>query len=204
MPASTSSYFGRLRLNDRETAVQITPCTIPEVLLITPDVYADGRGFFLESYNERELAKAGVTERFVQDNQSRSTKGVLRGLHYQLPHSQGKLIRVVRGAIFDVAVDIRVGSPTFGKWVGATLDETTKQFLWIPSGFAHGFCVVSDEADVLYKATDFYSPADEKGIIWNDQMLGIEWPVFSPTLSARDSAFKPLDPSSKDLPRYKP
>jgi dTDP-4-dehydrorhamnose 3,5-epimerase len=127
---------------------------------------------------------------------------VLRGLHYQLPHSQGKLIRVVRGAIFDVAVDIRLGSPTFGKWVGVTLDDTAKQSLWIPPGFAHGFCVVSDEADVLYKATDFYSPSDEKGIIWNDPTLGIRWPVEKPTLSAKDAAFQKLDPSGPGLPRY--
>ncbi len=127
---------------------------------------------------------------------------MLRGLHYQLPHSQGKLIRVVRGAIFDVAVDIRLGSPTFGKWVGVTLDDTAKQSLWIPPGFAHGFCVVSDEADVLYKATDFYSPSDEKGIIWNDPTLGIRWPVEKPTLSAKDAAFQKLDPSSPGLPRY--
>lgn len=128
---------------------------------------------------------------------------MLRGLHYQLPHSQGKLVRVVRGAIFDVAVDIRVGSPTFGRWVGVTLDDAAKQSLWIPPGFAHGFCVVSDEADVLYKATDFYSPSDEQGIVWNDPTLGIAWPVKSPTLSAKDSAFPKLDAASSNLPRYK-
>lgn len=130
--------------------------------------------------------------------------GVLRGLHYQLQHAQGKLVRVVRGAIFDVAVDVRVGSPTFGKWVGVTLDEVNKQSLWIPPGFAHGFCVISEQADVLYKATDFYAPADEKGIIWNDRTLAIRWPIANPTLSPKDAGFKPLDVTSKDLPRFNP
>jgi len=172
-------------------------------VIIAPKVFGDSRGFFLELYNEREFQRAGIAARFVQDNHSRSAKGVLRGLHYQLPHSQGKLIRVLRGAVFDVAVDIRVGSPTFCKWVGVTLDDASKRSLWIPPGFAHGFCVLSDEADVLYKATDFYSPNDEKGIIWNDLTLGIAWPVERPTLSAKDSAFQKLDASSPDLPRYK-
>ena len=170
--------------------------------MITPKVYGDSRGFFLESYNEREFAKAGIAEKFVQDNHSRSAKGVLRGLHFQHPRSQGKLVRVVHGAIFDVAVDIRVGSPTFGKWVGVTLDDAKKELLWIPPGFAHGFCVVSDEADVLYKATDFYSPADEKGIIWNDPTLGISWPIAEPILSQRDAAFGALTRSRTDLPHY--
>ena len=170
--------------------------------MITPKVYGDSRGFFLESYNEREFANAGIAEKFVQDNHSRSAKGVLRGLHYQHPRAQGKLVRVVHGAIFDVAVDIRVGSPTFGKWVGVTLDDAKKELLWIPPGFAHGFCVVSDEADVLYKATEFYSPADERGIMWNDPTLGISWPTEDPILSQRDAAFSALSPSRADLPRY--
>jgi dTDP-4-dehydrorhamnose 3,5-epimerase len=173
------------------------------VLLITPTVYGDERGFFLESFNEREFARAGIDARFVQDNHSRSSKGVLRGLHYQLEHPQGKLVRVVRGAIFDVVADVRVGSPTFGKWIGLTLDDVGKQSLWIPAGFAHGFCIVSDTADVLYKATDFYAPADERGIIWNDPSLAIEWPVNNPTLSAKDAAFEPLSATSSDLPRYR-
>ena len=173
------------------------------MLLVTPEVHGDQRGFFLESYNERDFARAGISARFVQDNHSRSAKGVLRGLHYQLEHPQGKLVRVVRGAIFDVAADVRVGSPTFGKWVGVTLDEQSKKSLWIPPGFAHGLCVVSDEADVLYKATDFYAPEDEKGIIWNDQSLTIDWPIRNPALSAKDLAFKPLSKTRSDLPRYR-
>jgi dTDP-4-dehydrorhamnose 3,5-epimerase len=173
------------------------------VLLITPKVYGDERGFFLESFNERDFARAGIDARFVQDNHSRSARGVLRGLHYQQEHPQGKLVRVVRGRIFDVAADVRLGSPTFGKWVGVTLDEESKQSLWIPPGFAHGFCVVSDEADVVYKATDFYTPSDEKGIIWNDPSLAIEWPCKNPTLSAKDLDFKPLSPTRSDLPRYR-
>jgi dTDP-4-dehydrorhamnose 3,5-epimerase len=166
-------------------------------------VHGDERGFFLEAYNEREFARVGIDAHFVQDNHSRSAKGVLRGLHCQQEHPQGKLVRVVRGTIFDVATDVRVGSPTFGKWVGVTLDEVGKQSLWIPPGFAHGFCVVSDIADVLYKATDFYARADERGIIWNDPSLAIEWPCQNPTLSAKDLAFKPLSPTRSDLPRYR-
>ena len=165
-------------------------------------MHGDQRGFFLESYNERDFASAGIASRFVQDNHSRSVKGVLRGLHYQLEHPQGKLMRVARGVILDVAADVRVGSPTFGKWVGVTLDEKSKQSLWIPPGFAHGFCVASDEADVLYKATNFYDPSDEKGIIWNDPTLAIAWPITNPTLSSKDLAFRPLSPSRQDLPRY--
>lgn len=170
---------------------------------MTPTVHGDQRGFFLESYNERDFANAGMDARFVQDNHSHSVRGVLRGLHYQLKHPQGKLVRVVRGTTFDVAADIRVGSPTFGKWVGVTLDEQSKKSLWIPPGFAHGFCVVSDEADVLYKATDFYAPEDEKGIIWNDQLLAIEWPIHNPTLSGKDRAFEALNETRSDLPRYR-
>jgi dTDP-4-dehydrorhamnose 3,5-epimerase len=182
--------------------VNVERCSISEVLLITPTVHGDERGFFLESYNQRDFANAGISGNFVQDNQSRSARGVLRGLHFQLNHPQGKLVRVVRGAVFDVAADVRVGSPTFGQWVGATLDENNKKALWVPPGFAHGFCVLSDSADVLYKATDFYAPSDEKGIIWNDAALAIEWPIDSPILSAKDRRFGPLDKSREDLPRY--
>jgi dTDP-4-dehydrorhamnose 3,5-epimerase len=183
-------------------SLQITKCTLSEVLLVTPRVFGDERGFFLETYSERDFAAAGITTRFVQDNQSRSRRGVLRGLHYQLEHPQGKLVRVTRGKIFDVAVDIRRGSPTFGKWVGVVLDDEKKQALWIPPGFAHGFCVVSDEADVAYKATDFYMPSAEKGIRWNDPLLGIEWPIESPTLSDKDLKYAPLTSASPDLPKY--
>lgn len=182
--------------------MQVTRCALPEVLLITPRVFADDRGFFLESYTEREFAAAGITARFVQDNQSRSKRRVLRGLHYQLEHPQGKLVRVTRGKIFDVAVDIRTGSPTFGKWVGTVLDDEQKQALWIPGGFAHGYCVLSDDADVAYKATDFYTPSAERGIMWNDPLLGIQWPIRDPILSDKDLKYAPLSPTSSDLPKY--
>ena len=165
-------------------------------------MFADDRGFFLETYTEREFAAAGIAARFVQDNQSRSKRRVLRGLHYQLDHPQGKLVRVTRGKIFDVAADIRAGSPTFGKWVGVVLDDEKKQALWIPAGFAHGFCVLSDEADVVYKATDFYTPSSEKGIRWDDPMLGIQWPIKDPILSEKDRNYPLLSSTSRDLPKY--
>lgn len=182
--------------------LHIDKCALPEVLLITPRVFADDRGFFLETYTEREFAAAGITARFVQDNQSRSKRRVLRGLHYQLDHPQGKLVRVTRGKIFDVAADIRTGSPTFGKWVGVVLDDEQKKALWIPGGFAHGFCVLSDDADVAYKTTDFYAPSAEKGIRWDDPLLGIEWPIKDPILSAKDLEYPLLSPTSRDLPKY--
>jgi dTDP-4-dehydrorhamnose 3,5-epimerase len=182
--------------------LDVTKCALPEVLLITPRVFADNRGFFLETYNKRDFAGAGLTAEFVQDNQSRSGRGVLRGLHYQLEHPQAKLVRVTRGKIFDVAADIRRGSPTFGKWVGVILDDAKKQALWIPEGFAHGFCVLSEEADVAYKATDFYSPAAERGIRWNDPLLGIDWPMEDPILSGKDLEYPLLTPTSHDLPEY--
>jgi dTDP-4-dehydrorhamnose 3,5-epimerase len=182
--------------------LEVTPCALPEVLLITPRVFTDSRGFFLESYNANEFERAGITARFVQDNHSRSKRGVLRGLHYQLGQPQGKLVRAVRGSIFDVAADVRVGSPTFGKWVGVTLDDDRKQSLWIPPGFAHGFCALSEEADVAYKTTDFYSPSEERGIIWNDPLLNIDWPIDDPVVAARDLAFGTLSATREDLPRY--
>lgn len=182
--------------------MEVTRLAIPEVLLITPRVFSDERGFFLESYNANEFARAGLTARFVQDNHSRSTCGVLRGLHYQLEKAQGKLVRAVRGAIFDVAADIRVGSPTFGKWVGVTLDDEHQQSLWIPEGFAHGFCVLSEVADVAYKATDFYAPSAERGIRWDDPLLGISWPIADPILSQRDLGYPRLSPESAELPTY--
>jgi dTDP-4-dehydrorhamnose 3,5-epimerase len=175
---------------------------VPDVVLITPRVFTDDRGFFLETYSQRDFASAGITARFVQDNQSRSSRGVLRGLHYQVEHPQGKLVRVARGKIFDVAADIRRGSPTFGKWVGQILDDEKKQALWIPEGFAHGFCVLSDEADVAYKVTDFYDPSAEHGIRWDDPSLGIEWPLTNPILSGKDLEYPPLSQSSSDLPTY--
>jgi dTDP-4-dehydrorhamnose 3,5-epimerase len=182
--------------------LQVDRCGLPGVLLITPRVFADGRGFFLESHNQRDFAAAGIPARFVQDNQSRSSRGVLRGLHYQLEHPQGKLVRVTHGRIFDVVADVRAGSPDFGKWIGTILDDERNQALWIPEGFAHGFCVLSDEADVVYKATDFYVPSAERGIRWNDPLLKIEWPIKDPILSARDLDFPLLSPTSRDLPKY--
>jgi len=166
---------------------------IPEVILVEPRVFSDQRGFFMESYKYSEFAAFGITERFVQDNHSRSQKGVLRGLHYQNPpKAQGKLIRVVVGEVFDVAVDIRKGSPTYGKWVGVKLSAENKRMLYIPPGFAHGFCVLSEVAEVLYKTTEEYAPDCEAGIVWNDPEIGIAWPVESPILSSKDAQLPPL------------
>lgn len=166
---------------------------LKEVKLLEPRIFADSRGFFFESYNQRTLEELGIRESFVQDNHSRSERGVLRGLHYQLMQPQGKLVRAVRGEIFDVAVDLRRSSPTFGQWTGRTLSEDNKQMLWIPAGFGHGFLVVSPVAEVLYKATDFYAPQGERSILWNDSQIGIQWPdVGAPVLSAKDAAGKPL------------
>ncbi len=159
------------------------------VLILEPKVFGDERGFFMESFNQRVFDEAvGQHVEFVQDNHSRSTKGVLRGLHYQLQQPQGKLVRVTRGAVFDVAVDIRKSSPTFGQWVGVELTESNHRQLWIPAGFAHGFVVTSDSADFLYKASDYYAPAHERSILWNDPDIGIEWPDFGgePKVSAKD------------------
>lgn len=174
--------------------MKVTPTTIPEVLLVEPRVFGDSRGFFYESYNERAFREAaGVAVSFVQDNHSRSRRGVLRGLHYQVRQPQGKLVRVVRGAVFDVAVDIRRGSPTFGRWVGAELSEENQRQLWVPAGFAHGFLVLSESADFLYKTTDYYAPEHERCIAWNDPELAIAWPLAGePVLSANDAKGKLL------------
>ena len=177
---------------------------LPGLLVIEPQVFRDERGFFLESYNEERFAGSGLPARFRQDNHSRSTRGVLRGLHYQLTHPQGKLVTVVRGTIFDVAADIRVGSPTFGQWLGTTLHADEPRALWVPPGFAHGFCVLSDVADVVYKCTDVYHADDDHGIIWSDPTLGITWPTDSPMLSPKDMRYATLDPARADLPRYAP
>ncbi len=163
---------------------------IPDVILIEPRVFGDDRGFFFESYNARAFAVAtGLSVDFVQDNHSRSLRGVLRGLHYQLPpHAQGKLVRVVQGEVFDVAVDIRRNSPTYGQWVGATLSADNKRQMWIPPGFAHGFLTVSESAEFLYKTTDYYAPEAERCIVWNDPAIGIQWPIdTAPLLSAKDA-----------------
>ena len=169
--------------------MKVTPTRLPEVLLIEPKVFGDARGFFMESWNARQFAQAGVSATFVQDNHSRSAAGVLRGLHYQIRQPQGKLVRVIAGEIFDVVVDIRRRSPNFGKWESVRLSAQSKSMLWVPVGFAHGFCVLSDCAEVLYKTTDFYAPEHERCIMWNDPDLGINWPLSSaPSLSAKDAA----------------
>lgn len=170
--------------------MQVTPLAIAEVILLTPRVFGDERGFFFESYNQRAFCEAtGLTVEFVQDNHSRSVRGVLRGLHYQLaPRAQGKLVRVIQGAVFDVAVDIRPDSPTFGRWVGEVLSADNKRQLWIPPGFAHGFLTLTDSAEFLYKTTDYYSPEHERCIAWNDPDLAIAWPLegTAPRLSDKD------------------
>ena len=177
--------------------MKVQPCAIPEVLLLEPRVFGDARGFFLESYNRRAFAQAtGLDVEFVQDNHSRSAKNVLRGLHHQVRQVQGKLVRVVAGEIWDVAVDLRRGSPTFGRWTGMKLDAVSHRMLWIPPGFAHGFFVLSDYADVLYKSTDFYAPEHERTLLWNDPALGIGWPLGGPgrdpILSDKDRHGVPL------------
>lgn len=156
------------------------------VRLLTPKVFGDDRGFFMETFNRRKAQEVGIPADFVQDNHSYSQRGVLRGLHYQYPTWQGKLVRVVLGEIFDVAVDIRPDSPTYGQWYGATLSDTNKQQLYVPEGFAHGFCVTSEDAHVLYKCTTLYKPEEDAGILWNDPDIGIDWPVDTPILSAKD------------------
>ena len=174
--------------------MKVTPTSIPSVLIIEPRVFGDTRGFFFESFNQRAFNLAtGLDVNFVQDNHSRSSKGVLRGLHYQIQQPQGKLVRVVRGSVFDVTVDLRKSSPTFGQWVGVELTEDNHCQLWIPPSFAHGFYVLSDSADFLYKTTDYYAPEFERSLIWNDPTIGIEWPLNTqPIISAKDAQGKKL------------
>jgi len=173
--------------------VNVILTAIPGVLVVEPKVFGDQRGFFYESYNRRVLEPHGIPGEFVQDNHSRSAKNVLRGLHYQIRQPQGKLVRVVAGAVFDVAVDVRRSSPSFGKWVGETLSADNRRMLWIPPGFAHGFVVISDYAEFLYKATDYWAPEYERTIIWNDPDLAIAWPISGvPTLAAKDASAKRL------------
>jgi len=170
-------------------AITVTATALPEVKIIEPKVFGDARGFFYESFNDREFAEqvqAGVE--FVQDNHSRSAKGVLRGLHYQIQHAQGKLVRVIEGEVFDVAVDIRKHSPNFGKWVGVYLSAENKRQLWVPPGFAHGFYVTSESAGFLYKTTDYWHPEHERTLLWNDPALALAWPVATPVLNAKDAA----------------
>lgn len=174
--------------------MKVTNTKIPDVKLIEPRVFEDERGFFFESFNHKKFEEAvGYSVSFVQDNHSKSTKGILRGLHYQLPpHAQGKLVRVVQGEVFDVAVNIHKSSPTFGKWVAVTLSSENKKQLWIPEGFAHGFLVLSETAEFLYKTTNYYAPTHERCILWNDATLAIQWPVdiHQPILSAKDAQSK--------------
>ena len=171
-----------------------TPTALPEVLILEPKVFGDARGFFYESFNQRDFAQAtGLDVQFVQDNHSRSVKGVLRGLHYQIQHPQGKLVRVTRGSVFDVVVDIRRSSPRFGMWAGVELSADNFRQLWVPPGFAHGFVVTSESAEFLYKTTDYWYPAHERSLLWNDPALGIVWPMQdAPQLAAKDAAAKTL------------
>jgi dTDP-4-dehydrorhamnose 3,5-epimerase len=175
-------------------AISVTATALPEVKIIEPKVFGDARGYFYESFNAREFAESVEADvEFVQDNHSRSAKGVLRGLHYQIEHAQGKLVRVVEGEVFDVAVDIRKSSPNFGKWVGVVLSTENHRQLWVPPGFAHGFVVLSESAQFLYKTTDYWYQAHERSIVWNDPDIGIEWPIdFEPLLAAKDAAGKRL------------
>lgn len=174
--------------------MKATPLAIPDVVLIEPKVFRDERGFFFESFNQAQFEEAiGKSVQFVQDNHSRSAKHVLRGLHYQIQQPQGKLVRVVQGEVFDVAVDLRKNSKTFGQWVGEILSAENKRHIWIPEGFAHGFVVLSDAAEFLYKTTDYYAPAHERCILWNDATLAIQWPAgIQPILSAKDAQGKPF------------
>lgn len=176
--------------------------TLPDVLLIEPRVFGDARGFFLERYHAERYADAGLDVQFVQDNHSRSRRSTLRGLHFQRRHPQGKLVEVAQGRVWDVVVDLRPGSPAFGQWEGHELDDEAHRQLWVPPGFAHGFCVLSDHADVLYKCTDVYRPDDEGGVAWDDPDLRISWPVDSPLLSDKDRALPPLRTlAAADLPQ---
>ncbi|MCY1669481.1 dTDP-4-dehydrorhamnose 3,5-epimerase [Novosphingobium sp. SL115] len=175
--------------------MNIIECDIPGPLVIEPKVFGDDRGFFMESWNAEGFAKAGLDLTFVQDNHSRSQKGVLRGMHFQNPGPQGKLVRVVRGAVFDAVVDLRRSSPTFGKWTGVTLSAENKRMFWVPEGFAHGFLTLEDDTDFLYKCTTPYAPQNEGSLAWDDPTVGIEWPLdgITPLLSGKDAAGIPLD-----------
>ena len=173
--------------------MKFTKTSIPEVMIIEPQVFGDHRGFFMETYHAEKYREAGIDVNFVQQNHSSSTKGVLRGLHYQIEQTQGKLVRITKGKVFDVAVDMRKSSPTFGKWVGETLTAENKKQLWVPGGFAHGFYVLSDEAEFIYSCTDMYAPQHERSLIWNDPTVGVDWPLIDGAelkLSAKDEAGK--------------
>jgi dTDP-4-dehydrorhamnose 3,5-epimerase len=183
--------------------MNVLPTEIPEVLIVEPKVFGDARGFFVETFQAHRYAEAGIRGPFVQDNRSRSVKGTLRGLHFQQPMAQGKLVSVMRGAVLDVAVDIRQGSPWFGKWVAVELTEENHRQLWVPPGFAHGFCVLSETADFFYKCTEYYAPEHDQGIAWDDPDLTISWPTMEPKLSPKDAQLPRLK-DAKVLPRYQP
>jgi dTDP-4-dehydrorhamnose 3,5-epimerase len=184
--------------------MKMLPTKLDGVYIIEPQVFSDDRGFFMETYQQRRYSEASIEQLFVQDNLSSSIRGTLRGLHYQVNHEQAKLIQVVKGTIFDVAVDIRKGSPSFGQWTGVHLSGDNKRQVFIAEGFAHGFCVLSEVAHVVYKCSDFYAPKDEGGILWSDPDLAIEWPISEPLLSAKDSLLPRLvDIASERLPLYK-
>jgi len=185
--------------------VKLVRTELPGVLILEPRRFEDDRGFLYESFNVERFsqhAAEGLPTAFAQDNHSRSASGVLRGLHYQLRRPQGKLVTCVHGAIFDVAVDVRVGSPTFGQHTAVTLRGDGPRSFWIPPGFAHGFCVLSATADVIYKCTDVYVPEDDYGVLWSDDRIGIRWPIREPTISAKDRQYARLDPARADLPRF--
>ncbi|MGH8539608.1 MAG: dTDP-4-dehydrorhamnose 3,5-epimerase [Stenotrophobium sp.] len=183
--------------------MKIIETALPGVLIFEPRVFGDARGFFVETYRAEWLLQAQIDVRLIQDNQSRSRKGVLRGLHYQLEHTQGKLVRVSRGAVFDVAVDVRRGSPNFGKWEGAVLDDVSHRQLYVPPGFAHGFCVLSEEADFNYKCTDYWHPQSENGIAWNDPAVGIQWPdIGQPWMLSDKDRLLPKLADQTNLPPY--
>ena len=183
--------------------MNVAETELPGVVILSPKVFGDDRGFFMETWNGRRYADLGIPDRFVQDNLSYSARGVLRGLHFQHPQPQGKLVSVLRGEVFDVAVDIRVGSPTFGRWTGAILSAENKRQLWVPEGFAHGFLVTGEDALFSYKCTDYYAPEHDASVLWNDPDIGIDWPVEAPTLSGKDAGAPPLSELPEDsLPRY--
>ncbi len=184
--------------------MKVVPTTLPEVMIVEPKVFGDARGWFYESFHARRYAEAGIHGPFVQDNASRSSRGTLRGLHLQHPDAQGKLVSVAEGAVLDVAVDVRVGSPTFGRHVAVELSADDKRQLWVPPGFAHGFCVLSESALFTYKCTAYYAPESEITIAWNDPAIGIVWPTSVPTLSARDAAAPRLADALARLPGYAP
>ncbi len=182
--------------------MRFEPTDLPGVFLVQPEVREDQRGWFFEVYQEQKFAAVGLQAAFTQDNHSRSAQGVLRGMHFQHPHGQVKLVRVVRGEVFDAVVDVRRGSPTFGRTTWAVLSEENRCQLWVPAGFAHGFCVLSDTADFVYKCSGAYSPADERGVRWDDPALGIPWPVQAPRLSSRDETLPLLAEADFPLPEY--